>query len=63
MDENLVLMEWCFALFVTVGLLLAFLRAQNYWYNRFYHTDPLVLEVDPRDIPNNVHRFSLRSEK
>lgn len=50
--------EWLAVLFVVTGLLLAFIRAHNYWNSRFHKPDPR-----PDEIPNDDHHFSLRRLK
>lgn len=47
-------------LFVVTGFLLAFLRAQKYWRDRF-GPDPLQPEIKYSDIQH--HKFSLRRDR
>lgn len=63
MDENVLLMKWCFVLFCVVGGFLVFCRIRDFWSDRFLSDVTIEHHRSLSEIPNNVHRFSLRDER
>ena len=53
------LIGWVIILFIVIAGLLLWIKARD----MLHKPDPLALEIDPRDLPNHEHRYSLRREK